>query len=272
MNIPVKSTMNHILKPDGKVVMVAMDHARMNGISYAALRNPAPVIEAIIEGGADAIMTSYGVIKHYKHLLDGRIRKIMRLDTGSTRFYEDWEEYTNWYQVFTVEDALRAGADGVISYSFPGLPIDGPTLANIGKIAAEGDKYSMPTVAEMHAVPGDKVPSSSDPDVVASECRIAAEFGADMIKTDYTGDKESFELVTSCCPVPVILAGGSKCKTTEDTLKLLRDAMDAGAAGTCFGRQIWEDPHIAAMTRAVVAIVHSNVSVAEAMKIYEDNK
>ena len=93
-----------------------------------------------------------------------------------------------------------------------------------------------------------------------------------MIKTDYTGDKESFKLVTSCCPVPVILAGGSKCKTPEDTLQLLRDAMDAGAAGTCFGRQIWEDKNITAMTRAVVAIVHSDASVEEAMRIYEENK
>ena len=48
--------------------------------------------------------------------------------------------------------------------------------------------------------------------------------------------------------------------------------MDAGAAGTCFGRQIWEDKNITAMTRAVVAIVHSDASVEEAMRIYEENK
>lgn len=267
----VKPTLSRILKPDGKVVMIALDHARMNGL-VNGLHDQKRVIEAVIEGGADAIMTSYGNIKNFGYLMNGKVSKILRLDTGASRFTEPWESYTEWHQVFTVEDALRLGADGVITYSFPGLPVDGPTLAAIGRVAAQADKYCIPSIAEMHACKAEHVADPYSAEVVASESRIASEFGADMVKTDYTGDKESFKLVTSCCPIPVIIAGGDKAATPRDTLQIMRDAMDAGAAGPVFGRQIWQDEHIVAMTRAIVAIVHGDASVDEAMEVYRQNQ
>lgn len=265
-----KNTMSRILRPDGRVVMVAMDHARMNGV-YRGLEDPAPVIEAIIEGGADAIMTSYGVLKHYGHLLDGRIKKVLRLDTGASKFRDNWEEFREWYQVFTVEDAVRIGADAVITYGFPGIDVDGKTLDIIGKVAAEADRLSVPSIAEMHACPCPHIEDPYDKEIVASSSRIASEFGADMIKTDYTGSYESFKYVVDRVPAPIIIAGGRKCDTPKETLQMIKDAVDAGARGCVFGRQIWQDPKPAAITRAIAAIIHGNVSVEEAEAIYHDS-
>jgi len=45
---------------------------------------------------------------------------------------------------------------------------------------------------------------------VALAARAAAELGADIVKTVYTGDPDSFRTVTRGCPVPVVVAGGSK--------------------------------------------------------------
>ena len=45
--------------------------------------------------------------------------------------------------------------------------------------------------------------------------RIGAELGADIIKTNYTGNIETFKTVIESCPVPVVIAGGPKCKSIE---------------------------------------------------------
>ena len=89
-----KHTMNRILKPDGRVMMVAMDHARMNGI-FRGLEDPLPILEAIIEGGADAIMTSYGIMKHFGHVLDGKIAKVLRVDTGASKYRDAGKNSAN---------------------------------------------------------------------------------------------------------------------------------------------------------------------------------
>lgn len=264
-----KTTMNRLLKSDQRAVMVAMDHARMNGI-FRGIENPEPIIKAVIEAGADAIMTSYGVIKQYGYLMNGRITKILRMDTGASRYREDWEHFTEWRQVFSVEDALRIGADAVISYAFPGIAVDCTTLHIMGNIAREADKYNVPFIAEMHACPSPNIPNPYDKEVVASSSRIASEFGADMVKTDFTGDAESFKYVINACPVPIIIAGGKKAPTVIDTFKMVKECLSAGGAGCIFGRQIWQDPNPYAITKGLVAIIHNNATVEEAAEIYQE--
>ncbi len=213
-----KNTIHRILKQDNRVMMIAMDHARMNGV-FRGLEDPQPVIEAIIAGGADAIMTSYGVLKHYGPMLDGKLAKVLRVDTGASKYRDDWEKFREWYQVFDVEDALRIGADAVISYGFPGIEVDATTLKIIGRLAAESDKRGLVSIAEMHACPSPGVSDPYDMEVVASASRIASEFGADMVKTDYPGSMEKFKYVVETCPVPIIIAGGSKSDTQGTHLK-----------------------------------------------------
>jgi fructose-bisphosphate aldolase, class I len=56
---------------DRKQLVVAMDHGRAMG-AVAGLEDPGRVIETVVEAGADAIMTSFGVIKRYRDRLIGR--------------------------------------------------------------------------------------------------------------------------------------------------------------------------------------------------------
>jgi len=45
--------------------------------------------------------------------------------------------------------------------------------------------------------------------LVAHAARVGMEMGADVIKTQYTGDSETFrKVVEACAPVPAIVAGG----------------------------------------------------------------
>lgn len=271
MSINQKGTLDRILNPDGHTVIMAMDHARMNGI-FNGLINPIPAIEAAIEGGADGIMTSYGVLKHYRSILDGNLAKILRLDTGATRFRDNWEEFREWYQVFTVDDALRVQADAVITYGFPGIEVDATTLKIMGRVAADADKCGLVSIAEMHACPSPGVANPYDPEIVASESRIASEFGADIVKTDYTGSVDTFKKVTSACPIPIICAGGKKCATPRDTFVMMENIMLAGGAGCIFGRQIWQDECPLGIVKGLIALAHDGATVDGAVEIYRETK
>jgi putative autoinducer-2 (AI-2) aldolase len=99
-------------------------------------------------------------------------------------------------------------------------------------------------------------------------CRIAAELGAHVVKTYYC---EDFEQLIESCPIPVIIAGGKKTPEME-ALELTHNAVTRGAVGVDMGRNIFQSDSPVGMIRAVRAIVHENVSVKEAFRIYEGEK
>ena len=104
-----------ILAADGRALYVAMDHARTHGV-VEGLQDPGRIIDIAVDNGADGIMTSYGVIKHYRNRLIGRIPTVLRLDGGPSLYREDWLANTQWSMLHTVEDAIELGVDGVVTH------------------------------------------------------------------------------------------------------------------------------------------------------------
>ena len=102
-----------------------------------------------------------------------------------------------------------------------------------------------------------------------SRCRICVEIGAHIIKTYYC---ENFnEVVEACGNVPVVIAGGKKIGE-KDALQMASNAIRDGASGVDMGRNIFQSDNPIGMIKAVRAVVHENLSVDEAFKIYEDSK
>jgi fructose-bisphosphate aldolase/2-amino-3,7-dideoxy-D-threo-hept-6-ulosonate synthase len=116
---------------------------------------------------------------------------------------------------------------------------------------------------------GKKVKNEHDPELVMHAARVGAELGADVIKTNYTGDPDSFKEVISGCPVPVIIAGGPKANTDAEVLKMVEDAIAAGASGVSIGRNVFQHKSPANMTRAMSKVVHEGLSATEAIEILE---
>jgi fructose-bisphosphate aldolase/2-amino-3,7-dideoxy-D-threo-hept-6-ulosonate synthase len=127
-------------------------------------------------------------------------------------------------------------------------------------------EWGMPLLAMMYPR-GKKISSEHDVEVVKLAARAGAELGADIIKTNYTGDIDSFKEVIKGCPVPVVIAGGPKMSTTKDVLEMVRDAVEAGAAGTSIGRNVFQAEDPTKMVRAMAALVHGGEGVDEAMKL-----
>jgi len=254
-----KRRMAHIFAEDGNCVVIVLDHA-VGGGPMSGLIDPAETLRAIIRGGADAIMTTFGVASQFYEHVKGR-GLLLRLDGGAT-FFGDLGKIKD---VYTVEDALRLGADGVASMGFPGHPNESDILGYLARIVREAHVWGMPVMAEM--LPGD--PKMCNGDLgkqIEVVSRIGAEIGVDFIKTKYSGEAKSFRKAVKGCYVPILVLGGEKMDTAEDALSMVKEAMDNGARGVAMGRNVWQHENPEAMVRALVQIIHAGADVAAALK------
>jgi DhnA family fructose-bisphosphate aldolase class Ia len=238
-----------------------MDHGLMDG-PCRGLEDPAETISKIVAGGADAVLTSYGIARRFAREL-APIGLILRVDGWATSLSPMDGPGAMLYRV---EDALRLGADAIALNGFPGAPHEQASLENITRAIQGAHPWNLPVMAEM--VPGgfDSAPEWRTVDNIALAVRVAAELGADFVKTPYAAD---FERVIDTCYVPVVILGGAKRGNERDMLVDIKTAVDAGAAGVAIGRNIFQADDPAAMTAAVAAILHQGAGVDEAMAIVE---
>ena len=140
------------------------------------------------------------------------------------------------------------------------------------RLASEAHRWNIPVMAEALPYGFEDHPAARAVDAVADACRMAAENGADIAKTFFTGDRESFKKIIRSCYVPVLVLGGPKTHSDRDFLASIRDALDAGAAGVVIGRNVWQSPSPTSMTQALVALVHHDVSVDDALRIAQGSR
>jgi len=249
--------LGRIFRPSGRALIVAMDHGLLDG-PCRGLENPAEIISQIVAGGADAVLTSYGIARRFAREL-ARIGLILRVDGGATSLGPMDGPPSLLYRV---EDALRLGADAIAMNGFPGAPHEQASLENITQAVGLAHPWGLPVMAEM--VPGgfDSPSEWRTVENIALAVRVAAELGADFIKTPYTTD---FEQVTEPCYVPVVILGGAKRGNERAMLADIKAAIDAGAAGVAIGRNIFQASDPAAMTSAVAAVLHQGATVDEAV-------
>jgi fructose-bisphosphate aldolase/2-amino-3,7-dideoxy-D-threo-hept-6-ulosonate synthase len=124
----------------------------------------------------------------------------------------------------------------------------------------------MPFIAMMYPR-GENIKNPSDPDTVAHVARIGAEAGADIVKTVYTGDEDSFRGVVRRCPVPIVLAGGPKSDLDIEVLRMAEAAMNAGAMGVTFGRNIFQHRNPTLMVKALRRVVMERWSADDALEV-----
>jgi len=252
----------------GRTVIVSMDHGLFLG-PIKGLERPVDVARKAIEGGANAILTSPGICQHIVPEISGCAGLILRIDGATTTYGPDFYDTRI---IVSVEDAVRMNADAVIVMGYIGAEKESKTLENIGSVARECEKLGMPLFAEMMPVKSERIADPYDVAVVSLAARVGAELGADIIKTYYTGSEETFKEVVRRCPVPIVVAGGPKMESEGQALRVVREAINVGAAGVVFGRNIWQHGNPGGMTRAIGRMVHEGISVEEALKEIARNK
>jgi fructose-bisphosphate aldolase, class I len=256
----VTRRLNHIFRPNGRAFIVAFDHGMLDGPAKG-MEQPAETLRKIAAGGADAILTSYGTAMRFAKEIEP-LGLILRLDGGGTKL----GKMGPGSQFYSVEDALRIGADAVAVSAFPGAPEEEDSLRTLAKVIAEAHKWGLPVMGEM--VPGgfDSPDHMRSAESVAIASRIGAELGSDWVKIPYA---KGFEQVTFGCYVPAVILGGAKKGSERSMLEKIRTALDVGAKGVAIGRNIFQADDPLAMTASVAALIHDDASVEAAMRILD---
>ena len=195
--------MNRIFKPDGKTVIIAMDHGMGMNVN-PALDETEAKLKAIVRGGADAVLTTFGIMQKYGEILQD-VAVILRADGGYSSLPSEAGGHPRL--LFSVEDALRLGADAVVCNGFPGTPNEQDCMKNVAELARQGAAWQVPVMAEM--LPGGfgkLVPWNVDNIRLAA--RTGCEYGANIIKTTFAGTPEEYKQVVDASYQPVVILGG----------------------------------------------------------------
>jgi fructose-bisphosphate aldolase/2-amino-3,7-dideoxy-D-threo-hept-6-ulosonate synthase len=248
-------------RKSGRTVIVPMDHGVTSGPIYG-LTDMKKTVNAIAEGGANAVLLHKGIVIAGHRGYGKDIGLIIHL-SASTSLGPD---PLNKVIVATVEEAIRLGADVVSMHVNVGAENEAEMLEALGMTTMICEEWNMPLLAMMYPR-GKKVKSEHEPEMVMHAARVGAELGADLIKTNYTGDPDSFKEVIRGCPVPVIIAGGPKANTDAEVLEMVEDAISVGASGISIGRNVFQHKNPTDMTKALSKVVHEGVSAKEAMEM-----
>lgn len=267
--------LGRIIKPEtGKGVAVAFDHGLDDGPMIGNIK-PRETMDRLLAGGADAVLVSPGLAKLCIDQLTGRNAPALILRMDWTNAFRK-EEFLGFKEgrnrlIANVEDAVRLGADAVLTFMFIGYEdpdIEAEDVERNAIITRACESYGIPHIIEPLSV-GAKVGNRGyEASLIARHCRYAMEIGADAIKSDYSGNTASFKKVVEGCPIPILIAGGPMAKTLEDSLGMIRGAMDAGASGVLVGRNIIQADDPTKMLKAVRGIVHEDMSVDETVIKY----
>lgn len=257
----------------GRTLIVPVDDTLIFGPT-AGLEIVHSTLEKIVADPPDGILAFPGVFKRSRLLLEN-VAGIVNLTASTAR-----ARHTRKVVVGSVLHAITLGVEAVAVHVNIGSKYEPEMLRALGQVARDCDAYGIPLLAIMYprteGVQGDdnyeELKRSSPKaysDLVAHAARVGVDLGADIIKTKYTGDPESFErVVEACTPVPIVVAGGP-VQQPEAVLQLASDVVRAGGAGISFGRNVFGRESPQAMISALKAIVHRDSSPADASLLLE---
>ncbi len=245
-------------RESGRSFITAFDHGTNLRVPPEAGR-PLEVVEKIVAGEPDGVLISPGMLKQASHLFAFRGAPVPVLRADWTILDERMKDLGEQYRVLLApRDAAALGAGALVMYLIQG-PEEGAMLANnaqaVARAAREAHEVGLPLIVEA-TLWGSRISEKKDPDLLAYGCRMAAELGADMVKTEYTGDPETMAGVVEGCPVPVLTLGGGRSHSEEDVVEAARGAIEGGAKGIIFGRNVWQAEDPVKMSASLREAVH----------------
>ena len=253
---------------DGKAVFFAFDHGMEHGPKdfpgdRIFARN---IIQQVVDAGVDAIMMLPGMARLTHDIWADKVGLIVKL-TSKTELRPESSIHLQT-RLGTVEDAVALGADAVAATVYWGSEHESDMMENWLLIKEEAEAYGMP-VLQLAYPRGSHFKNWYDPEVVMYGVRAAVEVGADLIKTYYTGSRETFAKVVEMAQgIPVLMSGGAVRSRPVEFLEDVNNVLGAGGNGVVVGRNVFLASDIKSMAKAVIAVVHEGLTPEEAAKRY----
>ncbi|MEM0312790.1 MAG: hypothetical protein QXM60_05725 [Thermoplasmatales archaeon] len=223
---------NRFFREDGRTLIAALDHGGEDAL-IEGIENLGDVLDKVIRGGIDAVLINEGALVRYSGDIKGRVPVVLNIPLSKG---------------FVVH-ALSLGADAVKTTYFGEIPLEQSVADRMRTVAKEALDYGIPYINELIVLENGAV--SNNPVSVARGARVAAEYGADIVKTSYVSN---FKIVTESVPVPVIIAGGGAQGT--NIKEVLKDVIRNGGAGGAIGRNIFQSPDPKKTVEELIKIVH----------------
>lgn len=253
-----KNRLSKIVMEDGKALMLAIDHGYFMGATHG-MEMPKIQIEKLLPY-IDSLMLSPGILTSQ---IDSDFNKgiVLRASGGNTILESDID---NEGLILTAKNAIKLNASAIAVSIFVGSEHSHQTILNLTDAINDANEYDLPVLG-VTAV-GKALKDKKEKRYLTHASRLAAELGADIVKTYYC---EGFEEVVKKTTVPIIVAGGPKLDNYKDVLELCYNSIQCGAIGVDMGRNIWQSDYPEAITAGVAHIIHKNSSVKEALQLVE---
>src|SRR5258707_3226426 len=271
-----KPRINRLFAADGKCFDVAIDHGFFNESAFlAGIENMRSAIQTVLSAGPDAVQLTVGQAPLLQ-AVPGKQKPAMVLGADRANVYGKTLASYLFSRMIDdpVKQALRLDAACLCVNLFvlPDQPeVHAECIENICLLKPIADEYGKPLMVEPLVMQDNQKAGGymvdGEIDKIIGLVRQAGEIGADIIKAEPCTDITQYHPVVEVAgAIPILVRGGGKASDTEiieRTVELMRQ----GAKGIVYGRNVIQHEKPAAMTRALMSIVHEGADSKIAWKI-----
>ena len=245
-----------------------LEHGPRDFFPNPAAKDPEFQLRLAKEGNFSGIVFQIGIAEKYMQKYAGEVPLILKLN-GKTEIPSDKQPISP--VIASVEDAVRLGADAVGYTLYVGSPLQAADFEQFRKVREDADRFAMPII--VWAYPrGEAIDAKGGRDsfyAVDYAARVANELGADIVKVNvpkinpekdasapkpYNSMQISVEdavaQVIASAGRTLVLFSGGEMQDEGDVIQKARVAMDGGATGVIFGRNVWQRPFDEALALA----------------------
>ena len=247
--------LKRVIDSAGVSLICALDHGMTSPTFLEPLADIATRTAEAVAGGANVIMMSKGMVRLAEPAFSPTTSLALLLSASANPASAQPEVV----QIARVEEAVRLGADAVVLFTALGGESEPGMIRTLAGVGRECAALGMPMIAEAEFPTTyalvEELKEQYGFEYLRRNVRLCAELGADIVKTNWPGDEDSFgRLVEAASGVPVVLAGGSRLQDRE-LLRRMEQAMAAGGIGCSVGRNIFMHRSPRAITRALSRVI-----------------
>jgi fructose-bisphosphate aldolase / 2-amino-3,7-dideoxy-D-threo-hept-6-ulosonate synthase len=256
--------LKRVIDPTGVSIICALDHGMTSPTFLEPLADIASRTAEAVMGGANVIMMSKGMIRVAEPAFAPTTSLALLLSaSGSPE-----GDRPQIVQIAEVEEALVLSADAVVLFTALGGDSEPGMIEILAGVGRECAALGMPFIAEAEFpttyATVEALKQQYGFEYLRRNVRLCAELGADIVKTNWPGEADSFgRLVEAANGIPVVLAGGSRLEDKE-LLWRMQVAVEAGAIGCSVGRNIFMHESPEAITRALSRVIRERWSADKA--------
>jgi len=258
--------LKRVIDQAGVSLICALDHGMTSPTFLEPLADITTRTAEAVAGGANVIMMSKGMIRLAEPAFSPTTSLALLLSASANPSGGQPEVV----QIALVEEAVRLGADAVVLFTALGGEAEPGMIRTLAGVGRECAALGVPLIAEAEFpttyASVEELKKQYGFEYLRRSVRLCVELGADIVKTNWPGDEESFgRLVEAGSGIPVVLAGGSRLEDRELLWRMER-AMAVGGTGCSVGRNIFMHRSPRAVTRALSRVIREKWSADKAFR------